>query len=74
MKYIVFEIQSYANGTVAFLPPVPYDTLNEAYSKFHTVLASAAVSNVAVHSCLIISSNGDLVYADRFEHPQEPEE
>lgn len=65
--YIVIEIQTYDNGTVGTLVN-QYDTLQEAESKFHTVLAAAAVSSLPVHSAMIITGGADTVRAEHYEH------
>lgn len=42
MTYIILETQT-NNGTTAIVPPVAFTDRNEAESRYHSVLASAAV-------------------------------
>lgn len=43
MKYLVIEIQKFSDGTVAVPPIASYDSFFDALSKYHTVLATAAI-------------------------------
>jgi hypothetical protein len=55
MKYIVLEIQA---GEQIGLLTNTYEDKNEALSKFHTILASAALSEVPCHTAMIITEDG----------------
>jgi len=57
MKYIVIELQTNADGTVGNIVNA-YDDRNAAESQYHSVLSAAAISNVPVHSCIMITSEG----------------
>ena len=70
MRYIVIEIQTSADGTVGNLVTA-YDTLNEAESKFHSIMAAAAVSKLPCHAALIVRSDGTLINSGRYEHEDE---
>ena len=61
MKYIVTEIQKFDNGVVSVVPPVIYDTREEADSKFYTILAAAALSGLPKHGATIITENCKLI-------------
>lgn len=67
MKYIVFEIQENADGTVGKITTL-HDSFNEAEQKYHTVLAAAAVSTVECHSCVMLTSNGLFLKSEKYEH------
>lgn len=72
MKYIVMEIQN--SGTVATIV-TQHDTRNEAESKFHQILFSAAISSVPVHSAVMLTDEGFLLRNECYKHPaEEPEE
>lgn len=72
MKYIVIEIQS-NNGSVGHLFDA-YDDWNLAQSKYHTVLAAAAVSAVEVHTAILCNDSGETLEYFSYEHKQpEPE-
>ena len=54
MKYIVIELQKMDNGTVGNIVTA-YDSQIEAESKYHQILAAAAISNLPTHSAIIIN-------------------
>ena len=64
--YIVLEIQK--NGDAMAHLVSQHDTLQEAESKFHQVLAAAAVSSVDKHSAVLIEENGALLRTECYEH------
>ena len=64
--YIVMEIQN--SGTVATLVN-QYSDKNLAESKFHTVLAAAAVSQVPVHSAVLMTDEGVWLRSECYKHP-----
>lgn len=67
MAYIVLEIQK-NNGTVSVVPPIAYNTMEEAKSKYFTILASASISAVEKHSACILNENGKTIENYSFEH------
>ena len=67
MKYIVIEMQKTAEGQVANLVTA-HNTLAEAESKFYTILASAAINDVPVHSAVIVSEEGFPVKHQCYKH------
>ena len=73
MSYVVLEIQKYTNGQIGTLVNT-YETLNQAYQKYHTILAAAAVSDLPTHAAVIISDEGQVVNFDSFRNNSEPEE
>ena len=68
MNYIVIEIQKFADGTIAVPPVYAYATYNEAAQRYHTILAAAAVSDVAHHSAVMLTDTGIQVKLDTFDH------
>ena len=68
--FIVIELQKSANGTVSHLLTT-HATQAEAESKFHTVLAAAAVSNLPSHSATLLTDNGYALRREFYEHAQE---
>lgn len=72
MKYIVIELQESADGQVSNIV-TSHDTANEAESKYHTILASAAVSSVPVHSAVMLNSHGGYSNSQSYDHTQESE-
>jgi len=67
MKYIVIEIQTAADGTVGNLVTA-HETRSEAESKYHSVLASAAISSIPQHAAALLASDGTLVDSRCYEH------
>lgn len=65
MKYLVIELQTAADGSVANLVTA-HDTRNAAESKYHHVLAAAAVSNLPVHAAVLIASDGGFIAAQSY--------
>lgn len=65
--YIVVELQKNTEGVVSNLVTA-HDTLAEAESKFYSILASAAVNNVPVHSAIIVSEEGFPVKHQCYKH------
>lgn len=55
--YIVTEVQVNQNNEVAVLNS-SYDNYNQAVSKYHTVLAAAAISNVDRHGAFLYTEDG----------------
>lgn len=73
-KYSVIEIQTSKDGVVAYPPIATYDDRNQAESKYHTVLAAAAVSDLARHTAMLISDDGRLLDRKCYERiPMEPD-
>lgn len=65
--YIVVEIQTNADGTVGNLV-FAYADKNEAYSKYHSILASAAISALPKHAAVILQNDGLPLEFRCFEH------
>lgn len=70
MKYLVIEIQTNSDGTVGNLV-YSYDNRNEAESKYHAVLAAAAISALPMHTCDLIQADGILLARQCYEHETE---
>lgn len=67
MKYIVIELQKNAEGVLTNLVST-HETLAEAESKYYTVLSYAAVSEIPVHSAIIVSEEGNPVKYNSYKH------
>ena len=65
--YIVIELQKNADGQVANLVTA-HNSLAEAESKYYTILASAAINDVPVHSAIIVSEEGFPVKYQCYKH------
>ena len=71
MTYLVIEIQKNAEGAVGNFVWA-YTNINEAESKFHSVLAAAAVSTIPVHSCALLNESGYCIKSQSYSHLPEP--
>jgi hypothetical protein len=71
MKYLVLEIQVNADGSVSIPPIASYDVRNEAESKYHSVLAAAAISTVEMHSAVLLTSDGKNLERKSYNHVPE---
>lgn len=67
MKYLVMEIQTSSDGTVGNLV-FSFDTENAAWSKYHDILHYAAVSDLPMHACVMITNDGNLIDQKCFRH------
>ena len=67
MKYIVIELQTAQDGTVANIV-TSHDERNVAESKYHQVLSAAAVSQLPKHAAVLMSSDGGFIAAECYEH------
>ena len=66
MKYVVIELQK-NNDNIANIVTA-HDTRNEAESKYYTVLAAAAISNVEKHACSLLTEDGMCIRNEVYEH------
>ena len=66
-QYVVIEIQNYDDGTVGTLVN-SYEDRDSAASKFHTILAAAAISQLPCHGATWLNVDGSLVDWKAFRH------
>ena len=69
--YLVIELQT-DDGKMANLA-YSYETQNEAESKFHSILAAAAVSSIEVHTAVVIDEQGCVLANGSYTHRKETE-
>ena len=65
--YIVLEMQTNGNNT-SVLPVITRESLNEAESAYHSILASAAISNVQRHTAMVIDEDGVVFDVKCYRH------
>lgn len=65
--FIVIEIQTNAEGASSTLV-TGFDKLESAQSKYHAVLAAAAISSVPVHAAVLITNTGDKLASEFYRH------
>lgn len=58
--YIIQEIQT-TGGVTALLPAIQKESLFEAESVYHQVMAAAAISSVDIHTCVVYDTFGTNV-------------
>lgn len=63
--YIVTELQT--NGETTAVLNHTYTDKNTALQQYHTILASAAVSQVEVHTAYIVNELGLVEYRESFD-------
>ena len=65
--YIVIEMQT-TSGTTAVLPPVAYEDKKTAESAYHNILSAAALSDVPIHSAVVLDEYGCVIRNEYYEH------
>lgn len=68
MVYIIIEIQKMNNGSCAVVPPTTYTDQRLAEQAYHTALAAAAVSQVDVHSVVMLDDTGARIKGETYYH------
>lgn len=73
---IIIEIQHSNNGTTAVVPPIVQSDRDTAEQAYHLALGAAAVSNVNVHSVIMVDDYGTWVKGETYYHgtPAQTEE
>lgn len=76
-QYYIIEIQKLANGEFAHTVHWAYDNdemkaILKAESKYHSVLAEAAISEYPQHSAALIKSDGTCIMHQCYTHEEEP--
>ena len=66
MVYIVIEIQS--DEETASTIVNTYTNRNEAESKYHQILTSASLSNVPVHTAVVMTDTGTILKCETYRH------
>lgn len=73
-QYYVIEIQQYATGEYGHLVHFAYDedpdkARLKGESKYHEVLAAAAVSELPSHAAILMTAEGFPIYHQCYKHP-----
>lgn len=69
MKYLVIELQTAVDGTVANLVN-QFDDRLQAESAYHTILAAAAVSSLPIHAAVMLTNDGTSINSAYYVHEQ----
>lgn len=67
--YTVTEMQTSADGVTGIINTT-YKDYNTACNKFFTIMAAATISTVYCHTGIIVRSDGALLKAENFVHPE----
>jgi len=71
MKYVIIEVQKFADGTVAVPPVNTADDFFNASSIFHGKCQTAAISSVPVHSVVLLTEAGQTMDYASYNHADE---
>lgn len=66
--FIVLEIQTFTDGTVAILPPITKASREEAESAYHSILSFAAVSALPMHAATLLANDGHEIMHQAYTH------
>lgn len=69
--YIVIELQTNTDGQVGNLVTA-YEDRNQAESKFHQIMAAAAISELPVHSAIMVDEKGMVCKQDHYDRRLDP--
>ena len=64
--FSIIELQTEGGETAHIYQTAP--TLNEAMSKYHLCLASAAISEIDYHACVVLNEDGVLIARESYNH------
>ena len=70
--FITIELQTNTDGTVSTIVTT-HNTLADAQNKFYTICAFAVLSELPIHSAVILDPGGVLIASESFQHELEPE-
>ena len=76
-QYYILEIQQYDSENYGHIihfagDADPDKAINKAYAKYYEVLSAAAVSELPMHSAVLVQANGMPVVYKSFTHSAEP--
>ena len=66
MQYIVIELQT-SDGQTANIV-TKKNTIDEAMSTYHGILASAAISSVEYHTAVVMDAEGKYIARECYKH------
>jgi len=72
-QYYIMEIQQYANGEYGHIVHFAYDAdaskaRLKAESKYHEVLAAAAISELQSHAATLLTADGRVIMNQCYKH------
>ena len=77
-QFYILEIQKYQNGEYGHIVHFAYDenprkARLKAESKYHEILAAAAISELPTHAAILITAEGAPIMNNCYYHVQEEE-
>lgn len=66
--YIIFEIQTDAEGVASFVPPVTKTTEDDAWSAFYLTLSYAIKSTIFSHTVMLCTNDGRVLDTRNYVH------
>lgn len=64
--FSIIELQTNGGTTLHIYQTA--ETREQAMSKYHSVLSSAAISNVEIHTCFVVDEQGRYIARECYEH------
>ena len=71
--YIALEIQEEQDGTTRVLEPAYFEKKEDALQKYYIVLSYAVKSELAKHTAMVITPDGQVYKCECYMHTPEPE-
>lgn len=65
--YLVIEIQTSDAGVVSNIVQ-SYSSRAEAESRYYTIMASACISSIAIHSVVLMTNEGFTIMSNCYKH------
>ena len=69
MKYMVMEIQVFADGRVSS-PCYAFAERNKADNKYYALLSGAAVSKLPIHTVVMLTIDGHFIMSGSYTHEE----
>lgn len=66
--YVIYEMQTGADGVVLFVPPVQFTSETEAWSAFYLTLSYAIKSTVFSHTVMLCTNDGRVLDSKNYVH------
>lgn len=75
-QYYILEIQKYANGEFGHIVHFAYDenetkARQKGESKYYEILSACAISELPMHSAILIRADGEAIMARSYKHEVE---
>ena len=65
--YVVMELQRTSENTLSTIVTT-HETRNDAEWKYHQILAAAAISQVDIHSAVMLGETGQRIKGESYVH------